>query len=60
MGMPASRHSPEFLASQRWTADRVRQELLDEEQPSPRYEFIGGELLVSPSPSTCTSGWSSR
>ncbi len=50
MGMPVTRHSPEFLASQRWTADRVRYELIDEAHPSPRYEFIDGELLVSPSP----------
>ncbi|MGZ8375760.1 MAG: Uma2 family endonuclease [Gemmatirosa sp.] len=48
--MSAARHSPEYLASQRWTADRVRQELIDEAHPSPRYEFIDGELLVSPSP----------
>ena len=33
-----------------WTADRVRAELIDESRPSPRYEFIDGELLVSPSP----------
>ena len=48
--MPATRHSPEYLASQRWTAERVRHELIDEAHPSPRYEFIDGELLVSPSP----------
>jgi Uma2 family endonuclease len=50
MAMSATRHSAEYLASQRWTADRVRHELIDEAHPSPRYEFIDGELLVSPSP----------
>ena len=33
-----------------WTAERVRTELLDELHPTPRYELIDGELLVSPSP----------
>jgi Uma2 family endonuclease len=42
--------SREYLASQRWTADRVREELVDECHPVPRYEFVGGELLASPSP----------
>lgn len=50
MGMSTPRHPPEHLASQRWTAERVRHELIDEAHPSPRYEFIDGELLVSPSP----------
>jgi Uma2 family endonuclease len=44
------RHSREYLASQQWTADRVRAELVDEQHPAPRYEFIDGVLLVSPSP----------
>jgi Uma2 family endonuclease len=44
------RHSREYLASQRWTADRVRAELVDEEHPSPRYEFIDGVLIVTASP----------
>lgn len=34
----------------RWTAAEVRA-LLDETRPSPRYELIDGELLVTPSPS---------
>jgi Uma2 family endonuclease len=45
------RHSREYLAAERWTADRVRRELLDEARPSPRYEFLDGTLIVSPSPS---------
>ena len=44
------RHSREYLASQRWTAERVRRELVDERHPAPRYEFLDGELIVSPSP----------
>lgn len=39
--------SAEYLASQVWTAERVRQELLRDFHPWPRYEFIDGELLVS-------------
>ncbi|MGH7720149.1 MAG: Uma2 family endonuclease [Gemmatimonadaceae bacterium] len=35
--------------AKQWTADQVR-ELIDETQPSPRYELIDGELLVTPSP----------
>ena len=65
MGMPASldpvgdhdefarcysRHSRAYLASQRWTAERVRRELLDELHPVPRYEFIDGALIVTASP----------
>ena len=42
--------SAAYLASQRWTAERVRAELVDERRASPRYEFIDGRLLVSPSP----------
>lgn len=42
--------SAAYLASQVWTADRVRHELIDEQWPAPRYEFVGGMLLVSPSP----------
>jgi Uma2 family endonuclease len=45
MRMPASTHHPE-----RWTAQRVRAELLDATRPTPRYELIDGELLVTPSP----------
>jgi Uma2 family endonuclease len=45
MRMPASTHHPE-----RWTAQRVRDELLDDARPTPRYELIDGELLVTPSP----------
>lgn len=44
------RHSREYLLSQSWTADRVRHELIDERWAAPRYEFLDGELLVSPSP----------
>lgn len=44
------RHSREYLASQQWTADRVRAELVDDRFPAPRYEFLDGTLLVSPSP----------
>jgi Uma2 family endonuclease len=45
MRMPASTHEP-----QRWTAQRVRDELLDDKRPTPRYELIDGELLVTRSP----------
>ena len=41
MAMPAIAH--------RWTAAEVRA-LIDESRPSPRYELIDGELLVTPSP----------
>ena len=41
MGMPAVRR--------RWTAAEVRA-LMDETRPTPRYELIDGELLVTPSP----------
>lgn len=41
MAMPATAH--------RWTAAEVRA-LIDESRPSPRYELIDGELLVTPSP----------
>jgi hypothetical protein len=54
MGMPAPPNErppiPTLPAGELWTADRVRAELIDEGRPSPRYEFIDGELLVSPSP----------
>jgi Uma2 family endonuclease len=54
MGMPAPSNElpavPTLPPGEVWTADRVRAELIDEQRPSPRYEFIGGELLVSPSP----------
>ena len=45
MGMPASTHEPE-----RWTAQRVRAELLDDTRPTPRYELLDGELLVTSAP----------
>jgi Uma2 family endonuclease len=41
MGMPAT--------GGRWTATEVR-EMQDESRPWPRYEFIDGQLLVSPGP----------
>jgi Uma2 family endonuclease len=54
MGMPAPPNDlpavPTLPPGEVWTADRVRHELIDENRPNPRYEFIGGELLVSPSP----------
>ena len=40
MGMPAPLY---------YTADMVR-DLIDESRPSPRYELVYGELLVSPAP----------
>jgi Uma2 family endonuclease len=43
MVMPAEIH--------RWTVEEVRK-MQDESRPWPRYELIGGELLVTPSP-----GW---
>jgi Uma2 family endonuclease len=42
MGMPA-------VARHRWTAADVRA-LMDESRPSPRYELLDGELLVTPAP----------
>jgi Uma2 family endonuclease len=54
MGMSAPPNErppiPTLPPGEVWTADRVRAELIDEQRPSPRYEFIDGELLVSPSP----------
>lgn len=47
MGMPAVEQ--ERVVRRGWTAAQVR-ELIDETQPSPRYELIGGELIVTPSP----------
>ena len=35
--------------TKRWTAEEVRA-LIDESRPSPRYEVVDGELLVTPSP----------
>mgnify|MGYP001563090014 CR=1 FL=1 len=43
MGMPAGN-------TKRWTADEVREQLIDEERHWPRYELIDGELLVTPAP----------
>lgn len=40
---------PAHASSRRWTAAEVRA-LIDETRPSPRYELIDGELLVTPSP----------
>lgn len=37
-------------AKQRWTARAVRQLIADAPHQSPRYELVGGELLVTPSP----------
>lgn len=45
-----SMRPPVDLPAGPWTAERVRSELLDELHPSPRYELVDGELLVSPSP----------
>ena len=54
MGMSAPPNErppiPTLPPGEVWTADRVRAELIDEQRPSPRYEFIDGMLLVSPSP----------
>lgn len=54
MGMSAPPNErppiPTLPPGETWTADRVRAELIDEQRPSPRYEFIDGALLVSPSP----------
>jgi len=47
MGMPAVQH--DSMPRRRWTAAQVR-DLIDESRPSPRYELIDGELLVTPSP----------
>jgi Uma2 family endonuclease len=33
-----------------WTADRVRRELVREDRAWPRYEFVDGEVLVTPAP----------
>lgn len=33
-----------------WTADRVREQLVREDDPRIRYEFVDGEVLVTPSP----------
>lgn len=43
MGMPAMRHC--------WTSAEVR-ELIDESRHWPRYELLGGELVVTPAPGT--------
>ena len=51
MGMPASTRDTRTLDTGPWTAQRVRDELLDDTRPTPRYEFVDGELLVTPSPS---------
>src|SRR5881394_4237819 len=34
----------------RWTAEEVRQRLLHESWSWPRYELVGGQLLVTPAP----------
>ena len=43
MGMPAEK-------IRRWTTAEVRA-LMDESRPSPRYELIDGQLIVTPAPS---------
>ena len=43
MGMAAQ-------STRRWTAREVRQLITDAPQPTPRYELVDGELLVTPSP----------
>jgi Uma2 family endonuclease len=54
MRMPAPPNErppvPTLPPGEVWTADRVRAELIDESRPTPRYEFIDGELLVTSSP----------
>jgi Uma2 family endonuclease len=49
MGMPAIRPDPS--TNRRWTTAQVR-DLIDESRHWPRYELIGGELIVTPSPGT--------
>jgi Uma2 family endonuclease len=46
MAMPALR---QFPPGKRWTAAEVR-ELMDGTRPTPRYELVDGELLVTASP----------
>lgn len=43
MGMPAGH-------TKRWTANEVREQLIQEDRAWPRYELVDGELLVTPSP----------
>jgi Uma2 family endonuclease len=43
MAMPA-------MDRRRWTAREVRQLIADNPLPTPRYELVDGELLVTPSP----------
>jgi Uma2 family endonuclease len=43
MGMPAGN-------TNRWTADEVREQLIQEDRGWPRYELVDGELLVTPAP----------
>ena len=50
MGMRATTHQLDLRPPGPWTAQRVRDELLDDARPTPRYELIDGELLVTPSP----------
>src|SRR6266571_1231815 len=47
MGMAAILPEPPIW--RHWTTDQVR-DLMEESRPSPRYELIGGELIVTPSP----------
>ncbi len=47
MGMPAVRPDPPVR--HHWTAAQVR-DLIDESRHWPRYELIGGELIVTPAP----------
>jgi Uma2 family endonuclease len=50
MGMRATTHQLDLRPPGPWTAQRVRDELLDDTRPTPRYELVDGELLVTPSP----------
>jgi Uma2 family endonuclease len=47
MAMPAAHRE----SSRRWTAREVRELIAQSLLPSPRYELVDGELLVTPSPS---------
>ncbi|HEX6051944.1 MAG TPA: hypothetical protein VFZ21_21895, partial [Gemmatimonadaceae bacterium] len=53
MAMPAFApppHGPSTGARRRWTAAEVRRIIADSPLAAPRYEFVDGELLVTPSP----------
>lgn len=40
----------EHRGSERWSADRVRRELMRDDRAWPRYEFVDGEVRVTPAP----------